>query len=149
MTYNPLEARCVFISGPVAIFLHDAPAIEVEQNFLIVLQYAQLRLTQLRSPQCNKPNSKPSLTELWKLVEASSLPKGENTPGLETDSPTSSVEPPSPDAPLSKSSSSISPNTTTPFQPSSETTPLVRTALTALEARARYLQNLSKDGSTT
>lgn len=33
MKYNPMEARCCFVDGPVAVYVHEAPALEILEAY--------------------------------------------------------------------------------------------------------------------
>lgn len=51
MKYNPLEARTVFVDGPVAIYIHDAPHTDVSEAFLRLRRLVDLRVAMLAGDQ--------------------------------------------------------------------------------------------------
>lgn len=58
MRYIPTEARCVFVDGPVAVYIHEAPKEE------ILAAYARLeRIVQVAAKNLDKPE-KETLNDL-------------------------------------------------------------------------------------
>ena len=57
MKFNPTEARCVFIDGPVALFIHDADPVEIEAAYNRLRQYVWALSEQLRKvPVSRQPH---------------------------------------------------------------------------------------------
>lgn len=44
--YNPLEAHCVFIEGPVALFIHRAARRELEEAYATLGAYLAIAIDQ-------------------------------------------------------------------------------------------------------
>lgn len=48
---NPLEARCVFIDGPVAVYVHEAPAHQIRHAYDRLLRLISCMCTELEQAE--------------------------------------------------------------------------------------------------
>lgn len=49
MKYNPLEARCVFIDGPVAVYISEAPGAEILEAYNRLARMVEVAARQLNA----------------------------------------------------------------------------------------------------
>jgi len=47
MKYNPMEGRCCFVDGPVAVYVHEAPALDILEAYARLARMVAIAAEQL------------------------------------------------------------------------------------------------------
>lgn len=63
MKYLPFDARCVFVDGPVAIFVHEAPSQVILEAYARLGRVVEIAAQQLHKEPENATASHPARSE--------------------------------------------------------------------------------------